>query len=90
MACLRQNYIFFLQLEAGEKSSLFQVYQGGIGSYALLVMVANLLLQHRTRIPNKKSDSNPILECNLGLLLLDFFRLYGRTLKQDDVAISCR
>ena len=52
-------------------------------------MVASFLLQHPSRIPTK-ANRKPKLECNLGLLLLDFFRLYGRTLKQEDVAISCR
>jgi len=52
-------------------------------------MVANFLLQHRSRMP-KKANRNPTLECNLGVLLLDFFRLYGRALKQEEVAISCR
>jgi DNA polymerase sigma len=66
-----------------------QVYQGGIGSYALLVMVASFLLNHKSRMPSK-ANRNPTLECNLGLLLLDFFRVYGRTLKQEEVAISCR
>lgn len=30
------------------------------------------------------------LEKSLGLLLVDFFRLFGRTLYTDDVGISCR
>lgn len=66
-----------------------KVYQGGIGSYALLVMVASFLLQHPSRMPTPKKRK-PQLEGNMGILLLDFFRLYGRTLKTEDVAISCR
>ena len=66
-----------------------QVYQGGIGSYALLVMVASYLLQHPSRMPTATYE-NPPLEGNMGLLLIDFFRLYGRTLKTEEVVISCR
>ena len=61
-----------------------QVYMGGIGSYALLVMVAAFLLLHPSR------DRDRELEGNLGVLLLDFFRLYGRALNATDVGVSCR
>ena len=64
-----------------------QVYQGGIGSYALLVMVAAFLLLHPSRAcPAGDLD----LEMNLGVLLMDFLRLYGRSLNSLDVGISCR
>ena len=64
-----------------------QVYQGGIGSYALLVMVAAFLLLH----PSRSGPSGDLdLETNLGVLLMDFLRLYGRSLNTLDVGISCR
>ena len=65
-------------------SAPVQVYMGGIGSYALLVMVAAFLLLHPSR------DRDRELEGNLGVLLLDFFRLYGRSLNATDVGVSCR
>ncbi|KAK9907979.1 hypothetical protein WJX75_000974 [Coccomyxa subellipsoidea] len=66
---------------------LNEVYQGGIGSYALLVMVAAFLLLHPSRAcPGGDLD----LEMNLGVLLMDFLRLYGRSLNTLDVGISCR
>ena len=65
------------------------MYQGGIGSYALAVMVATFLLQHPSRMPTKY-NRRPPLEANLGVLLLDFFRLFGRTLNFEAVGISCR
>ena len=68
--------------------STSQVYQGGIGSYALLVMVASFLLQHRSRTGPYGSANT--LEPSLGILLLDFFHLFGRTLNYEDVALSCR
>ncbi len=63
------------------------MYQGGIGSYALLVMVAGFLLLHPSRGgPGGDLD----LEANLGVLLLDFLRLFGRSLNTLDVGVSCR
>ncbi len=68
--------------------TVWQVYQGGIGSYALLVMVASFLLQHSSR--QEPHGSPASLESNLGILLLDFFHLFGRSLNYEDVALSCR
>ena len=70
-----------------ESACHIQVYQGGIGSYALLVMVAAFLLLHPSRT---KTDRLSELEGNLGVLLLDFLRLYGRSLNVSDVGVSCR
>ena len=68
-----------------------QVYHGGIGSYALLVMVAAFLLAHPSRGGGGSgSGKTPALEANLGVLLLDFLRLYGRALNAADVGVSCR
>jgi len=68
-----------------------QVYSGGIGSYALLVMVAAFLLAHPSRTPlSAHSRASAPLEGSLGVLLLDFFRLYGRSLFADYVGVSCR
>lgn len=63
------------------------MYQGGIGSYALLVMVAAFLLLHPSR---GGSGGDQGLEANVGVLLLDFLRLYGRSLNTTDVGVSCR
>lgn len=62
-----------------------QVYTGGIGSYALLMMVAASLLLH-----NRRQDGTDAVEASLGVLLLDFFRMYGRALNVDRVGISVR
>lgn len=63
------------------------MYQGGIGSYALLVMVAAFLLLH----PSRGGPGGDVdLEANLGVLLMDFLRLYGRSLNTIDVGVSCR
>ena len=72
-----------------QQRDLNEVYSGGIGSYALLVMVAAFLQTHpsRTKIDGFKTRS---LETNLGILLIDFFRLYGRLLNYSTVGVSCR
>lgn len=130
-----------------------QVYSGGIGSYALLVMVAAFLQSHVSRTPLsahsraasvrslpresevlfifrqfpfncllscfwRQSVPRMVVRCSaaiappkvprphvilaplvcdlqeldpcLGVLLLDFFRLYGRSLYAEYVGVSCR
>lgn len=68
---------------------LNEVYAGGLGSYALLVLVAAFLQLHPSRQPSRRFGKGPSkpedLEQNLGILLIDFFRLYGRTLNTYDV-----
>ena len=68
--------------------SALQVYTGGIGSYGLIVMVASFLLLYPARAPEGSLREGEV--CNLGELLVDFFRLYGRTLNTTAVGISCR
>ncbi len=59
-----------------QQRELSEVYTGGIGSYALLVMVANFVLTHGSRFSGREKDTN------LGELLIDFFRLHGRAMAQ--------
>ena len=67
------------------------MYTGGIGSYALLVMVAAFLAAHPSQRPlSARSRAAGPLEGSLGVLLLDFFRLYGKALNTEVVGISCR
>ncbi|KAL0037432.1 hypothetical protein WJX79_008048 [Trebouxia sp. C0005] len=73
-----------------QQRSFNEVYQGGIGSYALFVMVAAFLLLHPSRHPSRPGSKRAgSLENSLGVLLVDFFRLMGRTLNTDEVGISC-
>ncbi|CAN1762017.1 Terminal nucleotidyltransferase 4B [Linum perenne] len=58
-----------------QQRELNEVYTGGIGSYALLTMLMAAL------------KSSP--EHNLGILLINFFDLYGRKLNINDVGVSC-
>ncbi|GBG58863.1 hypothetical protein CBR_g262 [Chara braunii] len=73
-----------------QQRELNEVYTGGIGSYALLVMVMASLQLHPSRRGVNSVGIRNALEGNLGILLLDFFELYGRGLNLRDVGVSCR
>lgn len=73
-----------------QQRELNEVYQGGIGSYALLVMLLTHLQMHPSKRRVSSRGQGPPLETNLGILLVDFLDLYGRTLNMKDVGISCR
>lgn len=73
-----------------QQRELNEVYTGGIGSYALLVMLLTYLQTHPSRLRCAGSSEANTLECNLGVLLVDFLELYGRSLNVKDVGISCR
>ena len=51
-------------------------------------MVAAFLLLHPSRLEPDVAHGHA--EANLGILLLDFFRLYGRSLNAAEVGVSCR
>ncbi|CAI5496527.1 unnamed protein product [Closterium sp. Naga37s-1] len=67
-----------------QQRGLNEVFTGGIGSYALLVMIMAHLQTHHSCFSSGK------LEQNLGVLLIDFFHLYGRGLNTIDVGVSAR
>ncbi|KAI3457464.1 hypothetical protein Pfo_014127 [Paulownia fortunei] len=64
-----------------QQRELNEVYTGGIGSYALLSMLLAML---RTQ-----QDRQASLEHNLGVLLVNFFDMYGCKLNTVDVGVSC-
>ncbi|URE33179.1 Nucleotidyltransferase domain [Musa troglodytarum] len=66
---------------------LNEVYSGGIGSYALLVMLI-VFLQMHWRGQDSREYHQP-MEHNLGILLVGFFEFFGRKLNSWDVGISC-
>lgn len=60
-------------------------YNGGLGSYALSLMLASFLQMHpKTNNVTGETDSN------LGYLLLDFFALYGKQFNFFNTGISVR
>lgn len=73
-----------------QQRELNEVYSGGLGSYAVLVMVAAFLQTHPSRGRRRSGKEVAPLEDNLGVLLVDFFRLFGRSLAHTGVGVSCR
>eukprot|EP00039_Didymoeca_costata_P006908 m.94518 g.94518 ORF g.94518 m.94518 type:complete len:538 (+) comp13449_c0_seq2:171-1784(+) len=60
---------------------LLQVYTGGLGSYATILMVMNFLQMHPVKMKQK---------CNLGILLIEFFELYGVNFNYENTVVSTR
>mmetsp|Transcript_5394 Transcript_5394/g.22910 ORF Transcript_5394/g.22910 Transcript_5394/m.22910 type:complete len:399 (-) Transcript_5394:2155-3351(-) len=54
---------------------LNEVYRGGIGSYALLLLVVSHLQHYRTNFKHRMGNGRTMP--NLGSVLIDFFILYG-------------
>ena len=61
--------------------NLNEVYTGGIGSYSLILMIISFL-QHNPRVGPDSEDSI------LGILLTEFFELYGRNFNYAKVGIK--
>eukprot|EP00199_Chlamydomonas_sp_CCMP681_P000819 CAMPEP_0119102870 /NCGR_PEP_ID=MMETSP1180-20130426/1473_1 /TAXON_ID=3052 ORGANISM="Chlamydomonas cf sp, Strain CCMP681" /NCGR_SAMPLE_ID=MMETSP1180 /ASSEMBLY_ACC=CAM_ASM_000741 /LENGTH=507 /DNA_ID=CAMNT_0007087247 /DNA_START=36 /DNA_END=1556 /DNA_ORIENTATION=- len=74
-----------------QQRDLNEVYSGGIGSYALITMVCAFLQLHNSR-RLKKSDTSKskadLLEPSLGVLLVDFFRFFGRVVNMPQVGMA--
>ena len=62
-----------------------EVYTGGLGSYSI-VCLAISFLQHHPKIRRGEIDPSK----NLGVLMMDFFDLYGNYFRYDEVGISVR
>lgn len=62
---------------------LNEVWTGGLGSYALTLLVVNFFQQHPRETAKKNGES-------LGILLLEFFELYGRNFNYEQNGIQVR
>lgn len=62
-----------------------EVYTGGLGSYSVVCLVVSFLQMH-PKI--RRAEINP--EKNLGVLVMEFFELYGIYFNYDEVGISLR
>ena len=62
---------------------LNEVWTGGLGSYALTLLVVNFFQQH-------PRESAKITGENLGTLLLEFLELYGRNFNYEQNGIRVR
>ena len=68
---LKSDFTNFLNvLDKNTIIIIFQVYSGGLSSYALILMVVSFLQQH------VREDARST-KANLGVLLVEFFELYG-------------
>ncbi|XP_028967980.1 terminal nucleotidyltransferase 4A [Galendromus occidentalis] len=65
---------------------LNEVFTGGISSYSLILLVVSFLQRH-LRI---KELQSPLSNVNLGVLLLEFFELYGRYFNYAEVGIRIK
>ena len=77
-----------------QQRALNEVYTGGVGSYALLCMVMAHLQLHDSKETAYSwagdGGGEAAAEGCLGVLLIDFFELYGRRLNMEEVGVSCR
>ncbi|EDO16913.1 hypothetical protein Kpol_1020p21 [Vanderwaltozyma polyspora DSM 70294] len=78
---LRELVLIVKQFLAARR--LNNVHTGGLGGLSIICLVYSFLKLHPRIITN---DIDPI--DNLGVLLIDFFELYGKNFAYDDVAIS--
>ncbi|KAI0693342.1 hypothetical protein BC835DRAFT_1406809 [Cytidiella melzeri] len=62
-----------------------EVYTGGLGSYSIVCLAISFLQQH-PKIRRGEIDPSK----NLGVLMMDFFDLYGNYFRYDEVGISVR
>ncbi|KAG0217992.1 hypothetical protein BGX33_008853 [Mortierella sp. NVP41] len=60
-----------------------EVFQGGIGSYTTMIMILSFLQMH-PQVQANKIDP----EDNLGVLLIEFFELYGLCFNYQNVGLS--
>lgn len=64
---------------------LNEVYTGGLGSYSVVCLAVSFLQMH-PKI--RRGEIDP--EKNLGVLVVEFFELYGNRFNYDNVGISLR
>ncbi|KAJ4478411.1 hypothetical protein J3R30DRAFT_3481689 [Lentinula aciculospora] len=65
--------------------SMNEVYTGGLGSYSIVSLVISFLQMH-PKIRRGEIDADQ----NLGVLLIEFFELYGSFFNYDNVGMSVR
>lgn len=65
--------------------SMNEVYTGGLGSYSIVCLAISFLQMH-PKIRRGEMDA----EKNLGVLVMEFFELYGCFFNYDEVGISVR
>uniref|UniRef100_A0A060TBB9 polynucleotide adenylyltransferase n=1 Tax=Blastobotrys adeninivorans TaxID=409370 RepID=A0A060TBB9_BLAAD len=64
------------------KRKLNEVHTGGLGGFSVICMVVSFLSNHP-----KLASGQINVQDNLGVLLIEFFELYGKNFNYDDVAL---
>ncbi|KAJ7286498.1 hypothetical protein C8J57DRAFT_665057 [Mycena rebaudengoi] len=83
--CLALRALVFLTKLFLSQRAMNEVYTGGLGSYAIVCLVISFLQMH-PKIRHAQIDPDR----NLGVLLVEFFELYGRRFHYEEVGISLR
>ncbi|KAL1685321.1 hypothetical protein GGG16DRAFT_66535 [Schizophyllum commune] len=79
-----RSLVLILKLYLSQRG-MNEVYTGGLGSYSIVCLVLSFLQMH-PKIRNGEIDP----ERNLGVLLLEFFELYGKYHNYEEVGVSLR
>ncbi|KAJ7193808.1 hypothetical protein GGX14DRAFT_576877 [Mycena pura] len=84
-SCLALRALVFLTKLFLSQRGMNEVYTGGLGSYAIVCMCISFLQMHpKIRYGHIDPD------LNLGVLVVEFFELYGTRFHYDEVGISVR
>ncbi|KAJ7143183.1 Nucleotidyltransferase, partial [Mycena crocata] len=83
--CLALRALVLLTKLFLSQRGMNEVYTGGLGSYAIVCLVISFLQMH-PKIRHGQIDA----DANLGVLVVEFFELYGRRFHYEEVGISLR
>ncbi|KAF7364035.1 Poly(A) RNA polymerase cid14 [Mycena sanguinolenta] len=83
--CLALRALVLLTKLFLSQRGMNEVYTGGLGSYAIVCLVISFLQMH-PKIRHGHIDPDR----NLGVLVVEFFELYGRRFNYEEVGISLR
>jgi len=79
------RYLFAIVKQFLVQRDLNEVFTGGVSSYCLLLLIISFLQRHARA--DVRSEARSV---NLGVLLLEFFELYGRNFNYEQIAIRIR
>ncbi|KAJ7453071.1 hypothetical protein FB451DRAFT_671356 [Mycena latifolia] len=83
--CLALRALVLLTKLFLSQRGMNEVYTGGLGSYAIVCLVISFLQMH-PKIRHAQIDPDQ----NLGVLVVEFFELYGNRFHYEEVGISLR
>ncbi|KAJ7029399.1 hypothetical protein C8F04DRAFT_1265053 [Mycena alexandri] len=83
--CLALRALVLLTKLFLSQRGMNEVYTGGLGSYAIVCLAISFLQMH-PKIRHGQIDA----DANLGVLVVEFFELYGRSFNYEEVGISLR